>query len=59
MIEDLNGEKITGTFYEQELQKINGSEFIIEKGINKRLMNCMLNGKVMIIHIIVRLMQLI
>ena len=29
----LNGEEITGTFYEKELQKINQEEFRIEKVI--------------------------
>ena len=31
VINDLNGEKITGTFYEKELQKTNQKEFRIEK----------------------------
>ena len=31
VINDLNGEKIIGTFYEKELQKINQKEFRIEK----------------------------
>ena len=31
VINDLNGEEITGTFYEKELQKTNQEEFIIEK----------------------------
>ena len=30
---DLNGEEITGTFYEKELQKTNPKEFRIEKVI--------------------------
>ena len=33
VINDLNGEKITGTFYEKKLQKINQNEFRIEKVI--------------------------
>ena len=33
--DDLNGEKITGTFYEKELQKIDQQEFRIEKVIMK------------------------
>ena len=32
---DLNGEKIIGTFYEKELQKTNQQEFRIEKVIKK------------------------
>ena len=33
---DLNGEPITGTFYEQELQKTNQKEFRIEKVIKRK-----------------------
>ena len=33
VINDLNGEKIIGTFYEKELQKTNQKEFRIEKVI--------------------------
>ena len=36
VINDLNGEEITGTFYEKELQKINQQEFRIEKVIKKK-----------------------
>ena len=36
IINDLNGEKIIGTFYEKELQKINQEEFRIEKVIKKK-----------------------
>ena len=36
VINDLNGEEITGTFYEKELQKTNQKEFKIEKVIRKR-----------------------
>ena len=35
VINDLNGEEITGTFYEKELQKIYQQEFRIEK-VTKR-----------------------
>ena len=35
-INDLNGEEITGTFYEKELQKTNHEEFRIEKGIKRK-----------------------
>ena len=34
--DDLNGEEITGTFYEKELQKIGQQEFRIEKVIKKK-----------------------
>ena len=36
VINDLNGEEITGTFYENELQKTNQKEFRIEKVIKKK-----------------------
>ena len=36
VIDDLNGEEITGTFYENELQKIDQQEFRIEKVIKKK-----------------------
>ena len=35
-INDLNGEEISGTFYEKELQKIDQQEFRIEKVIRKK-----------------------
>ena len=36
VIDDLNGEEITGTFYEKEFQKIDQQEFRIEKIIKKK-----------------------
>ena len=36
VINDLNGEETIGTFYENELQKINQQEFRIEKVIKKK-----------------------
>ena len=36
VINDLNGDEITGTFYKKELQKINQQEFRIEKVIKKK-----------------------
>ena len=36
VISDLNGEPISGTFYEKELQKTNQKEIRIEKVIKKR-----------------------
>ena len=35
-INDLNGEEITGSFYEKELQKTNQKEFRIEKVIKRK-----------------------
>ena len=36
VINDLNGEEITGTFYEKELQKTNREEFRIQKVIKRK-----------------------
>ena len=36
VINDLNGEEITGTFYENELHRANQEEFRIEKVIKKK-----------------------
>ena len=36
VIDDLNGEEITGTFYEKELQKASQEEFRIEKVIRRK-----------------------
>ena len=36
VIEDLNGKKIVGTFYEKEMQMRNQTEFRIEKVIKKK-----------------------
>ena len=36
VMNDLNGEEITGTFYEKELQKTNQEEFRIEKVIRRK-----------------------
>ena len=52
VINDLNGEEITGTFYEKELQKTNQKGFKVEKVIKKRVINYMSNGKVVIIHLL-------
>ena len=56
-INDLNGEEITGTFYEKELQKTDQPEFRIEKVTRKKGEKCMLNGKDIIIHLIVGLIK--
>ena len=36
VVDDLNGEEITGTFYEKKLRKIDQQEFRIEKVIKKK-----------------------
>ena len=48
----INGEETTGTFYEQELQK-NITRVQNWKVIKKKVINCMSNGKDMIILLIV------
>ena len=57
VIDDFNGEEITGTFSEKELQKIDQQEFRIEKVIKKKGDNYMSNGKDMIIHLIAGLIK--
>ena len=57
VINNFNGEEITGTFYENELKKINQQDFRTEKVIRKKVINYMLNGKDMIIHLIVGLVK--
>ena len=57
-ISDLNGEEITGNFYEKELQKTDQKEFRIEKKyLKENVINYMSNGKGMIIFLIVGLLK--
>ena len=55
VISDLNGEKITGSFYERELQKSIQEKFRIEKVLERK--ESKLYVKAMIIHLIVGLMK--
>ena len=57
MISDLNGEPITGSLYEKELQKTSQEKFRIEKWLQERVINCASNGKDMIIHLTVGLIK--
>ena len=57
MISDLNSEKIAGSFYEKELQKTSQEKFRIEKVLKRKVINFMLNGKGMIVVLIVRLIK--
>ena len=57
VINALNGEEIIGSFYKKKFQKTNQKEFRIEKVIKKKVINFMLNGMVMIIHLIVGLIK--
>ena len=52
VISDLNGEPIARSFSEKELQKTNQKEFRTEKVIKQYVINCMSNGKDMIIHLV-------
>ena len=56
-INDLNGEKVIGTFYKTELQKTNQKEFRIEKILKGKVISCMLNGKSIIILLIAGLIK--
>ena len=56
-INDLNGKKITGSFYEKELQKTNQKNLEQKKHLKEKEINCMLNGKGMIILLIVALIK--
>ena len=49
VINDLTGEEIIGIFYKNELQGTNQPKFRIEKVPKGRVIDYMLNGKVMII----------
>ena len=53
VINDLNVEEIMGRFYEKELQKTNQQGFRIEKVIKRKGDKMYVNGKDMIIHLIV------
>ena len=53
LVNDLNGEKIKGSFYEKELQKTNQKEFRIEKVNKRKVINHMSNAKDIIILLIV------
>ena len=57
VISDLNGEEITGSFYEKELQKTSQEKFRIEKYFKEKVINCISNGKDMIIVLIVGLIK--
>ena len=57
MISDLNGEEITESFYEKELQKTSQKKFRIERVLKRKVINFMLNGKGMIVVLIVGLIK--
>ena len=53
VINDLNGEEIVGTFYENELQKTNQKEFRIAKVVKRKDDKLYLKWKESIIRLIV------
>ena len=57
IINDINGEETIGTFYGKELQKTNQQEFRTEKVMKEKVINYMLNGKVVIVHLIAGLIK--
>ena len=57
VISDLKGEEIVGTFYEKELQKANQKEFRVEKVIKRKGDKLLLNGKVTINLLTVKLIK--
>ena len=57
IVSDLNGEEITGSFYEKALQKISQEILRIKKVLKKKVINSMSNGKGMIIVLIVGLIK--
>ena len=59
VIHDLNVEETIVIIYEKELQKTNQLNFWIEKVMNVKVISSMLNGKVMIVHLIVGFISLI
>ena len=57
VINDLNGKEIIGAFYGKELQKTNQQEFRAEKVIKKKVINYILNGKVITVHLLAALIK--
>ena len=54
---DLNGEEITEIFYEKKLPKTSQKEFRIEKYLKEKVINCVSNGKGIVIHLIIGLVK--
>ena len=57
VINDLNGEEITGTFYKKELQRTNQKEFRIEKALRKKGNNLYVKWKGYDIYLIAGLIK--
>ena len=59
-LKDLNGEKIDGSFYQEELLKTKQKDlYIIEKIISKNKDKYLLNGKIIQINLILMLIKII
>ena len=57
VINNINGEEITKTFYKKELQKTKQKEFRIKKKSRKKVISYMSNGNIMINHLIAGLIK--
>ena len=57
VVSDLNGEKITGGFYEKEFKKIVQKNLEQKKYLKEKVIYCMSNGKDIKIHLIVGLIK--
>ena len=57
VINDLNDEEIIGTFYEKNCKRLIKKNLEQKKYLGKKVINYMLNGKVMIIHLIAGLIK--
>ena len=57
VVSDLNGEEITGNFYEKELQKTSKKNLEQKKYLKEKVINCMSNGKGIIIYLIIGLIK--
>ena len=54
---DLNGELITGSFYEKQLQKPSQKNLEQKKYLKEKVINCMSNGKGMILVLIIGMIK--
>ena len=57
VINDLNSELITGSFYEKEMERTSQKNSEQKKLLKEKVIKCMSNGKDMIIHLIVGLIM--
>ena len=56
-INDLNGEKVIGTFIKKNCKRLIKKNLEQRKYLKEKVISCMLNGKGMIIHLIVGLIK--